>query len=159
MQTAPPQTVEPVGYELDLALWSETQAQALERRDASLLDWENLAEEIRAMSRSDRRAIKSNLKLLLIHLFKWALQPERRSTSWKLTIRNSRTAIQELLAESPSLRQYPTEVFEDVLADAYLDALTEMGMEDTSLRPNWPLTDVLNPNFLPEPVAPQTSQL
>ncbi len=90
MQTAPPQTVEPVGYELDLALWSETQAQALERRDASLLDWENLAEEIRAMSRSDRRAIKSNLKLLLIHLFKWALQPERRSTSWKLTIRNSR---------------------------------------------------------------------
>ena len=64
-----------------------------------------------------------------------------------------------MLAESPSLRQYPTEVFEDVLADAYLDALTEMGMEDTSLRPNWPLTDVLNPNFLPEPVAPQTSQL
>ncbi len=136
-------------YNTDLAEWADTQAHALECRDTLHLDWDNLAEEIRALSRSDRRAIESHLKTILLHLIKWERQPELRSNSWKLSIRNGRHAIRKLVAESPSLRRYPAEVHAEALADAYADALLEMGLEDPQPFTNFSLEQTLNPEFLP----------
>ena len=41
-------------YEDDILLWSEHQAEALRRRAANEIDWENVAEEIEAVGRSQR---------------------------------------------------------------------------------------------------------
>jgi hypothetical protein len=41
-------------YEDDILLWSEHQAEALRRRATNEIDWENVAEEIEAIGRSER---------------------------------------------------------------------------------------------------------
>jgi hypothetical protein len=40
-----------------------------------------------------------------MHLLKWGCQPRRRRGGWESTIRSQRAEIQELLDDSPSLRQ------------------------------------------------------
>jgi hypothetical protein len=136
-------------YETDISRWAESQAAALERHDFRNLDWENLAEEIRALSRSDKRAIESHLKTVLVHLIRWSVQPERRSNSWRLSIRNGRAAIRKLVVESPSLQRYPAEVFAEALADAEVDALLEMELEMPAALPSLTLEQALDPEFLP----------
>ena len=64
-------------YETDFHLWLEETAQALRDGNLERLDRENLLEEIQAMGRSDRRAIRRNLEQLLMHLLKWHYQPDK----------------------------------------------------------------------------------
>ena len=40
---------------------------------------------IEALSRSDRRALRSQLIRLMAHVIKWQSQPDRRSRSWVVT--------------------------------------------------------------------------
>jgi Domain of unknown function DUF29 len=54
-------------YEDDILLWSEQQAEALRRRAANEIDWENVAEEIAAVRRSERNAVESHLVQALLH--------------------------------------------------------------------------------------------
>ncbi len=47
----------------------------------------SLIEEIEDMGRSERKAVRSNLRILLImHLLKDKYQPEKRTNSWLFTI-------------------------------------------------------------------------
>jgi hypothetical protein len=55
------------------------------------------------MGRSEKRALASHLRVLLLHLLKWQEQPARRGPSWRRSIRNARQEIEEIVAESPSL--------------------------------------------------------
>ena len=54
-------------YDTDLYEWTKEQADALRRRAANELDWDNLAEEIESLGNSERREIRSRLKNLLVH--------------------------------------------------------------------------------------------
>jgi hypothetical protein len=51
-------------YEADIAAWAEQQANALRRRAANEIDWENVAEEIESLARSDRRKIRDPLAVI-----------------------------------------------------------------------------------------------
>ena len=97
-------------YDQGLVLWSDEQARAL-RAAANTgwnapIDWENVAEEIESLGRSDRRALASHIAVVIEHLLKLqrsaAVEPAR---GWKDTIRRARNEIERLLAESPSLRR------------------------------------------------------
>lgn len=68
-------------YEQDYFSWLEVTAQLLRSGDLSELDRKNLAEEIEDMGRSEKRAVESNLKIVLMHLLKYKYQPEQRSNS------------------------------------------------------------------------------
>ena len=59
-------------YDRDFVLWTEQQATALRRaKDTNLpLDWENLAEEIESLGRSDRRELTSQIRRIIHHLLK-----------------------------------------------------------------------------------------
>ena len=48
-------------YGDDIVLWCEQQADALRRRAADHLDWDNLAEEIEDLGRSELRTVESLL--------------------------------------------------------------------------------------------------
>ena len=87
-------------YDTDLYEWTKEQADALRRRAANALDWDNLAEEIESLGKSDRRQIQSRLEVLLIHLLKWRYQPEWRCGSWRGSIFEARLRLRKLLAES-----------------------------------------------------------
>ena len=90
-------------YETDFYLWTQQQAALLRQGALSALDIENLAEEVEDMGKSNRLALESYLSNVLMHLLKWQYQPERRGTSWRLSIENGRYQISDLLDESPSL--------------------------------------------------------
>ena len=77
-------------YDSDVYEWTKEQADALRRRAADELDWDNLAEEIESLGRSDRRQIKSRLEILILHLLKWKYQPEWQCGSWRGSIREAR---------------------------------------------------------------------
>ncbi len=121
-------------YDQDLLLWSEQQAQLLRRRAAGDItndadvDWLNIAEEIEAVGASQRRELRSRLIRLMQHLLKWNYQPELRSRSWRATIKAQRDDIEDLLAQSPSLRR----TLPDVLPVAYRRARDE-ALEETGL--------------------------
>jgi Domain of unknown function DUF29 len=95
-------------YDRDFVLWTEEQAAALRRaKDSNLpLDWENLAEEIESLGRSDRRELRAQIRRILRHLFKLEASPATDPrTGWRSTILDARAEIEELLETSPSLRR------------------------------------------------------
>jgi hypothetical protein len=88
-------------HERDFYGWVEQQCAALRAHDSSRLDWDALQEELEALGRQEFRELVSRLGVLLGHLLKWQLQPERRTRSWFLSVREQRRAIARLPEASP----------------------------------------------------------
>jgi hypothetical protein len=138
-------------YEEDFALWSAEQAALIRARKFDRIDIENVAEEIESLGRSDRHQIANRIEVLLIHLLKWERQAEHRSRSWGATIRDQRTAISDLIEDSPSLRSYPA----SVLGKRYGRAREKASEETTIYLHLFPescpytVEQVLDPTFLP----------
>jgi hypothetical protein len=137
-------------YDQDFHAWSEEQGRLLRERSAGL-DWDNLAEEIESLGRSDRREIASRMAVLLQHLLKWEAQPSARSASWAASIYEQRHRIHRLLAESPSLRPYPELVLKEEYAVAKWRAAAEAGIPIERLPEDCPYlaNQVLDYDFLP----------
>ena len=94
-------------YDRDFVLWTEEQAAALRRAKGSNLplDWENLAEEIESLGKSDRRELRSQVTRILRHFLKLAVSPTPEPREgWRSTIRDARLEIEGVLEDSPSLR-------------------------------------------------------
>ena len=123
-------------YETDFVLWSEKMAQLIRDHKFDQVDWENVAEEIESLSRSDRRALRSQVKRVLVHMLEWDYQPECRTTSWEVTIDDGREQIQQLLNDSPSL--IPT--VSDVIQDCYPNAVRQASKETGLPEQKFPLT-------------------
>lgn len=145
-------TVQTTLYEADFNLWLEKQALALQQGRFEDLDIENLVEEIESLSRSDKRALRSHLRILLIHLLKWKYQSDHRSRTWQISVRNARREIRELLVDSPSLKPYVTETLEACHQDARVDATDETGLvlETFPQKSPFSIEEVLDIDFLPE---------
>ena len=95
-------------YGEDFVRWTEEQAAALRRAKGSNLplDWENLAEEIESLGKSDRRELRSQITRILRHLLKLEASPAKEPRAgWRTTIREARSEIEAVLEDSPSLRQ------------------------------------------------------
>jgi len=139
-------------YENDLVAWSERQASLARARKAHLLDLSNLAEELEEMGRREKRALESQLTRLLMHLLKWKFQPERRTGSWHLTIRDARRAAARILKDSPSLGRHLDAVYDECYANARGDAAAETRLPLASFPVVAPFShrDVLDPDFLPD---------
>jgi hypothetical protein len=108
-------------YDRDFQRWIEETVEQLRRRDFTVVDWENLIEEIESMGKSNRHAIKSLLIQLLLHLLKlvyWDTERAYNANKWKVEIANFRDQIADLLEDSPSLKPYLLEVFEECYAKA-----------------------------------------
>jgi hypothetical protein len=97
-------------YDEDFVRWTEQQAAALrEAKTAGInlpLDWDNLAEEIESLGRSDRRELQSQIRRILRHLLKLEASPvSEPRAGWRTTILDARAEIEALLEDSPSLRR------------------------------------------------------
>ena len=142
------------GYEQDFYVWLMEQATHIRAKEWEALDIDNLAEELEALGREQRHAIRSHLRILLIHLLKWACQPERRSESWRHSIGNARAEIEGRLEMSPSLRRE----LPDLLAWAYPRArratADESGIPPTRFPETcpWSTEQVQDEDFLPEEI-------
>jgi hypothetical protein len=139
-------------YERDFYGWVEQQCAALRDHDGARLDWDYLLWEIEALGRQEFRELVSRLAVLLGHLLNWELQPDRRSRSWWLSVREQRRAIARLLAQNPSLAHKLPEA----LADAYQGGI-DLALRETDLLlrqvPDlcpWSLEQALDPTTLCE---------
>jgi hypothetical protein len=115
-------------YQQDFYGWTQWQVQALADRQISELDWQNLQEELQALGRQEYRELVSRLSVLLGHLLKWQYQPENRSRSWFLTIREQRRAINRHLHRNPSLKS----CIVDALEDGF-EAGVDLALRETNL--------------------------
>lgn len=55
-------------YNQDYYLWSQKMASLLRSQQWNQLDFENMAEEIESLGKLDRRSLKSNLIVVIMHL-------------------------------------------------------------------------------------------
>ena len=65
-------------YDTDFDAWAQQQAAALRARAWNQLDIEHLAEEVEELRKTERNALRSQLRRLTSHLLKWHYQPEKR---------------------------------------------------------------------------------
>ncbi len=128
-------------HERDFYGWVQQQCSALRNHDSSQLDWDGLQEELEALGRQEYRELVSRLAVLLGHLLKWQFQPERRSRSWFLSIREQRRAIARLLGQNPSLRAKVSEAMVDGF-EAGIDLVlreTDLSLRSLPARSEWTL--------------------
>ena len=86
-----------LNYQADFYRWTQEQAKLLRNRQIEGIDWDNLAEEVEDMGRSEKRQLESRLEVLIMHLLKWQFQPGFRSRSWQLTVKEQRLRLDRLI--------------------------------------------------------------
>jgi hypothetical protein len=139
-------------YERDFYLWVEEQARLLRKSEFERLDIINLVEEIEDLGIGAKKAVKSNLVIVLLHLLKHQFQRRRRSRSWQASIVEHRQRLRDDLRTSPSLRGSAQNMFQEAYADARARALAETGLPEQSVpsEPPYTVEQVLDPEFLPD---------
>jgi hypothetical protein len=140
-------------YDEDFYAWTQEQAALLREGAVQELDLTNLAEEIESLGKSDRRALGSHLRNLVLHLLKWQYQPSGHLTghSWRSSIRNARAEITVLLEDSPTLGQEVPRLLARWYPLARQDAADETRLPLATFPATCPWTpdQVLDPEFWP----------
>ena len=139
-------------YRTDFYAWTLRQADLLRNEDYADLDRVNLIEEIESMGASQRNALTSRLKVLLMHLLKWRYQPEKNiGPSWQNTIDEQRSEISDLLEDNPSLGPEVPEQFAKAYPRARRDAAKETKLPLSTFPVNcpWTVEQVLDDEWLP----------
>ena len=141
-------------YDHDFYAWTQQQAALLRAKKSRELDYGNLAEELEALGKRDRRELEHRLEVLVMHLLKWRYQPERRERGrgWRSTIREQRRRLTRLLQDSPSLRSEVSTFLDDGYLHACRKALDETRLPPDTFPPTcpWTVVQVLDDAFWPE---------
>ena len=140
-------------YETDFARWAAEQAGLLRAGLVNSIDYENLAEEMEIMGSSELSELENRLTVLIMHLLKYRFQPNLRSRSWLLTIKEQRKRIAIRLKRSPSLkpRLENSEFVQDAWEVAVLAASKETGLDESVFpeSPIWTIVQILDEGFYP----------
>lgn len=141
-------------YDSDFYSWALEQARALQEHRIEDLDWENLAEEVADLARSERRTFRSQCARIIEHLLKFTFSPptevERNSRLWRLSLIEARSELAELLAESPGLRPSVGELFKASWRKGRLEALKAMEIPEHTIpeAPLWSFDEVMDESFI-----------
>ena len=122
-------------YDDDPYSWALEQAELLRNGQLARLDTQNLADEITALAHYLAAKLRSDLSRILQHVLKWDHQPERRTRSWAISIREHRRRVAEHLQDGPGLKSALASITERAYADGRDAALNETR---------------LNPHLVPE---------
>ena len=140
-------------YKQDYLGWLEQQKQVLTTGNLEKLDTAHFFEELEGMSRSEHRQLQNRLIMLLLHLLKWQFQSALQNNSWCLTIVEQRAQIEDLLEDSPSLKDTFSQKASTAYQRALVKAELETGLAKTNFPQHCPFSDneILDPNFWPMP--------
>lgn len=124
--------VEPAGdaaYERDFYSWTIEQARLVREGRWDAVDRKNVAEEIESLGREQFDKLENALRVLMMHMFKWDHQPERRGRSWLLSIEAQRVRIERVLDANPGLKPRITEAVLHGYRLARIEAAQETGLD------------------------------
>ena len=139
-------------YDQDYYLWLEHTTQLLKQGKFSGVDIPNLIDEIEGLAQNQKQALKSNIRVVLIHLLKYQYQPEKITDSWVNSINEHRDRIYDIFDDSPGLRQYLRNEFSKVYARARKRASRETQKPLDVFPTDCPFTieQVLDENYFPQ---------
>ncbi|MFM7364179.1 MAG: DUF29 domain-containing protein [Cuspidothrix sp.] len=137
-------------YETDFYAWTLEQVQLLKQGQTNQIDVLNLIEEIESLGKREKQELRNRLGILIGHLLKWQYQNDKRSNSWKATIREQRRRIKEHLEENPSLKSYLSEAMISAYQDGIDLAIQETNLPDRIFPGENPysISQILDPDFL-----------
>ncbi len=124
-------------YDRDLQVWIEQTINQLRYGQFEQLDIENLIEELTDLGKSEKNALKSNLKILLIHLLKLNVQhdvPDTMKSSWYSSVLEHRQRVIDNLTDTPSLNSFLSEALEKAYPDARKGAIKERKLAKFGIR-------------------------
>ena len=141
-------------YETDVVAWANEQASLIRAGRFDKLDLAHIAEEIEDVGKSEQRELASRMAVLLAHILKWKFQPQKRSVSWTLTIKEQRRLLVRRIQKTPSLGPMlvDPEWIDEIWVDAKALAEKETGM-DIGAFPElcpWAMAHVLAGDWLPD---------
>ena len=120
-------------YEDDAYTWALQQAALLRRKQTEGLDWINLADEITDVANAEYDKLQAALLVVVQHVLKWDYQPERRSRSWALSIREHRRRVERSLRRHAGLGSRVEEALSEAYADARDRALAETRLSEATV--------------------------
>jgi hypothetical protein len=127
---APPDEPVRSEYQSDIYSWSQEQARLLREGRWALVDRDNVAEEIESLGRTEFNRLESALRVLLLHMLKWEHQPQKRSRSWVLSIKEQRLAVEDVLADNPGLKPRIGEALARAYRRARIEAAKETALDE-----------------------------
>ena len=138
-------------YDQDFYAWTQVQAELLRDRRFAEADIDNLVEEIDSMGKQQQSELVSRLSILLAHLLKWQFQPQMRSRSRLLSIKDHRFQVARHLKQNPSFKSYQDEGLVEAFQLALLvtQRETDLDAEAFPAACTWSWNEILSPDFLP----------
>jgi hypothetical protein len=143
-------------YDTDILEWSEQQASALRdlartRHDLSnIVDWENVAEEIEDVGRSQFIAVQSLIRQIFIHVIKAVSLPDAMSIRhWRKEVAAFHRDVLDRITPSMRARLDLPRIWQQALKQAELD----LDAAGASLPPDLPrqcpleIADIVDPEF------------
>ncbi len=116
-------------YESDFNQWLSTTVELLESGSYQQVDWNNLIEEVKGLGQSEKRAVRSNMIIVMLHLLKYIYQPDRRTDSWTNSIFEHRLRLELDLADSPNLKNIASESFLECYQKARKEAAKQTKLD------------------------------
>lgn len=139
------------GIDEDYALWMERQIELIRERQFAQLDIDNLLGELEYLVQRSKRALRSRLRVVILHLLKCEYQPVMRSNSWIGTICSQRGKIEDLLEDNPSFRSLIASSIDAEYRRAVKQAVHETGLPRTAFPSSLPYSEqqLLDFDFIP----------
>jgi hypothetical protein len=107
-------------YDSDFALWIEETVKRLKSGNLAEADLDNLIEEVESLVKKDKRELENCLTTLFEHALKYRYVPLSDCyRGWENTLKRTQKELKKILRDSPSLRNY----FQDVWEECYQDAV------------------------------------
>ena len=116
-------------YESDYLQWLEETIRQLQSRQVELLDYDHLVEELEALSKAERRRVRSLLEQIIRHLLMyeyWQSEREYNQNHWQAELISFRNQINEDL--TTNLRYHLEDNFSSIYDRAldYVQAKTKL---------------------------------
>ena len=115
-------------YHRDQFRWMAQQAELLHAGRLDDLDRHSLAELLTDMAGSGKRAFKSAMRVLLQHMLKVLVQPEKLTRSWLYSIAVQQAEAKDLIEAEPGMRPFLPGLYAAAYPDARRLASVETGI-------------------------------
>ena len=140
-------------YEQDYSQWLQLTLEQLENRDLANIDWENLAEEIRALGNEQKHKVESYLRQLIKHLLLyqyWESEKIYCAKGWLDEIDNFRSELDSLL-ESKVLYNHCEKVLDKIYLKSRNSAVRKSAIASEIIPVSCPysLNQILDFEWLP----------
>ncbi len=137
-------------YEHEYDRWLAEMVKLLKNRDLEKLDYDNLIEELQALGRSEKNAVKSLLLQIIVHLMLyqfWQLEKERNANHWAAEIITFRVQLEDKL--TTNLRNYVAEELSKIYQNALLIVQKKTQLNSLPEKCPYSLEQLLDKQWFP----------